>query len=122
MVDIPRSVRPAAGYARSLGVLRRAARLRPDIPTKSGIMLGLGEADPEVERTLCDLREAGVSLLTLGQYVRPSSAHLPVDRFVPPEEFEAWAKRAEGLGFREVASGPLVRSSYRAERLAGRLA
>jgi lipoic acid synthetase len=116
---LQRRVRPAASYARSLDVLRRAGRLRPDIPTKSGLMLGLGEREAEVERALGDLREAGVGLLTLGQYLRPSPAHLAVERYVPPAEFDAWAERARALGFREVAAGPLVRSSYRAEKLAG---
>jgi len=117
---LQRRVRPAARYGRSLWVLRRAAELRPDIPTKSGLMLGLGEADDEVEGALRDLRGAGVGLLTLGQYLRPSPDHLPVERFVAPEAFRAWAERARALGFDEVAAGPLVRSSYRAERLAGR--
>lgn len=116
---LQRRVRPAARYERSLGVLRRAGELRPDLPTKSGLMLGLGERDAELERALRDLREAGVSLLTLGQYLRPSPAHLPVERYVPPQEFEAWAERARALGFRDVAAGPLVRSSYHAEALAG---
>lgn len=115
-----RRVRPAAAYERSLAVLRRSSELRPDLPTKSGLMLGLGEAEDEVDAALRDLRAAGVGLLTLGQYLRPSPDHLPVERFVPPEEFRAWAERARALGFEEVASGPLVRSSYRAERLAGR--
>jgi lipoic acid synthetase len=115
-----RRVRPAARYERSLAVLRRAGELRPDIPTKSGLMLGLGEREDEVAQALRDLRDAGVSLLTLGQYLRPSPQHLPVERFVPPHEFDAWAGRARDLGFRDVASGPLVRSSYHAERLAGR--
>ena len=119
---LQRRVRKAGRYDRSLAVLRRAGELRPDIPTKTGLMLGLGERDDELERSLGDLREAGVRLLTLGQYLQPSPAHLPVERFVPPEEFERWAERARELGFEEVAAGPLVRSSYRAERLAGRLA
>lgn len=114
-----RVVRPAATYARSLGLLRRAGELRPDVPTKSGLILGMGEREPEIERTLRDLRTAGVRLLTLGQYLRPSPDHLPVDRWVEPAEFDAWAERARGLGFEDVASGPLVRSSYHAERLAG---
>ncbi len=118
---LQRRVRPAASYARSLGVLRRARELRPDVPTKSGLMLGLGEREDEVEAALRDLREAGVGLLTLGQYLRPSPDHLPVERYATPEEFAAWAERARALGFEEVASGPLVRSSYRAERLAGRV-
>lgn len=117
---LQRRVRPAAGYARSLAVLRRAAALRPEIPTKSGLILGMGESAEEIEAALRDLRAAAVSLLTLGQYLRPSPAHLPVARWVAPGEFEHWAQRARALGFRDVASGPLVRSSYRAERLAGR--
>ena len=115
-------MRPAARYERSLGLLKRAAELRPDLATKSGLMLGLGERDAEVEAALADLRRAGVALLTIGQYLRPSPQHLPVERFVPPAEFERWGERARALGFRDVASGPLVRSSYHAERLAGRLA
>jgi len=116
---LQRAVRPAARYERSLRVLRRAGELRPQMPTKSGIMLGLGEEEAEIDRALRDLRGAGVTLLTLGQYLRPSPAHHPVLRWVSPAEFDAWAGRARSLGFREVASGPLVRSSYRAERLAG---
>lgn len=117
---LQRRVRPAASHARSLAVLRRARELRPDLPTKSGLMLGLGEEPEEVRAALRDLRGAGVSLLTLGQYLRPSPAHLPVERYAPPEEFAAFAAEARALGFEEVAAGPLVRSSYRAERLAGR--
>jgi len=117
---LQRRVRPAASYARSLGVLRRARELRSGLPTKSGLMLGLGEAPDEVRAALRDLRAAGVALLTLGQYLRPSPAHLPVERYLPPEEFEAFGDEARALGFEEVAAGPLVRSSYRAERLAGR--
>jgi lipoic acid synthetase len=117
---LQRRVRPAASYARSLGVLRRAGELRPDVPRKSGLILGMGERDAEVDAALRDLRAAGVTLLTLGQYLRPSPDHLPVDRWVAPAEFEAWASRARELGFAEVAAGPLVRSSYHAERLAGR--
>jgi lipoic acid synthetase len=81
-------------------------------------MLGLGEADVEVERTLTEIRATGCELLTLGQYLRPSAEHLPVARYVPPDEFREWDRRARALGFRDVASGPLVRSSYRAEQLA----
>jgi lipoic acid synthetase len=119
---LQRRARPAAGYQRSLSVLRRSAELRPDIPTKSGLMLGLGEREEEIEATLRDLRQAGVTLLTLGQYLRPSADHLPVERYPSPREFEGWEKRALALGFRGVAAGPLVRSSYHAEKLAGRLA
>jgi lipoyl synthase len=119
---LQRRVRPAARYERSLSLLRRAAELRPEIVTKSGLMLGLGERDAEVEAALGDLRRAGVALLTIGQYLRPSPSHLPVERFISPAEFDSWGERARALGFRDVASGPLVRSSYHAERLAGRLA
>jgi lipoic acid synthetase len=117
---LQRKIRPAAGYARSLGVLCRAAKLRPDIPTKSGLILGMGERKEEIDAALRDLRAAGVTLLTLGQYLRPSEEHLPLDRWVTPAEFDAWRDRALGLGFREVASGPLVRSSYHAEKSAKR--
>ena len=119
---LQRRVRPVAGYRRSLTVLRRAGELRPDIPTKSGLMAGLGERDEEIEATLRDLRGAGVTLLTLGQYLRPSADQLPVDRYLSPEEFGSWRQRALALGFRGVVAGPLVRSSYHAEKLAGRLA
>jgi lipoic acid synthetase len=115
---LQRRVRPAASYERSLAVLRRAGELRPDIPTKSGLILGMGERDEEIAQALADLRAAGVSLLTLGQYLRPSSDHLPVDRYLSPAQFDALAERARALGFRDVAAGPLVRSSYHAEQLA----
>jgi lipoic acid synthetase len=115
---LQRRVRPQARYDRSLGVLATSRRLRPDIPTKTGIMLGLGEEAEEVRRTLRDIRAQGCGLLTIGQYLRPSSRHLPVARYVEPEEFAGWAAEARALGFDEVASGPLVRSSYRAETLA----
>jgi lipoic acid synthetase len=117
---LQRRVRPAASYARSLALLRRAGELCPAIPRKSGLMLGLGEREDELRVALRDLRAAGVALLTLGQYLRPSPDHLPMERWVPPEEFEAWAAEARAIGFEEVAAGPLVRSSYRAEQLAGR--
>jgi lipoyl synthase len=116
---LQRKVRPAASYGRSLGVLRRAGELSPEIPRKSGLILGMGEREEEIGQALADLRTAGVSRLTLGQYLRPSPDHLPLDRWVPPAEFARWAAHARGLGFTQVASGPLVRSSYHAERLAG---
>jgi len=119
---LTRKVRVAARYHRSLALLRRAGELHPEIPTKSGLMLGLGETEAELDRTLSDLHAAGVRLLTLGQYLQPSPGHLPVERWVTPAEFEAWGARALELGFREVAAGPLVRSSYHAEKLARRLA
>ncbi len=109
---------PRAGYDRSLEVLARAKRAGADAPvTKSSIMLGLGESDEELDRAYRDLRAAGVDLLTLGQYLRPSARHLPVLRYVPPEEFARQRERALALGFAGVEAGPLVRSSYRAESL-----
>ncbi|MBN1103287.1 MAG: lipoyl synthase [Deltaproteobacteria bacterium] len=108
------SVRPQAVYGRSLELLERVSRLNPSIQTKSGLMLGLGESDEEIRSTLGDLLKAGCRLLTLGQYLQPSKAHHPVARFVPPEEFNGWRQRALSMGFSQVASGPFVRSSYRA--------
>jgi lipoic acid synthetase len=109
------SVRPGAVYRRSQELLERAKRFEPTIPTKSGLMLGLGESPEEIDQTLRDLRRMGCDILTLGQYLQPSGKHLPVHRFVHPGEFEEWRKIGLELGFAEVASGPLVRSSYRAE-------
>ncbi|HEX9815953.1 MAG TPA: lipoyl synthase [Candidatus Thermoplasmatota archaeon] len=103
-----------ADYDQSLKVLRRAKELNPKQFTKSSIMLGLGETDEELVQTFRDLRAAGVDVLTLGQYLRPSSWHLPVIAYVPPARFEALKKEAETHGFLYVASGPLVRSSYKA--------
>jgi len=109
---------PRASYDRSLSVLRTMRRLGGDeLVTKSSVMLGLGETDPELERALRDLRSVGVDLLTLGQYLRPSPTHRPVHRYVPPEEFAGWQATALSLGFAGAACGPLVRSSYRAEEL-----
>ncbi len=109
---------PRAGYDRSLRVLRRARELGPpNLVTKSSIMLGVGESDDELERTFSDLRGAGVDLLTLGQYLRPSPTHLAVQRYVTPEEFARWRARGLAHGFAGVEAGPLVRSSYRAETL-----
>ena len=104
-------------YEQTLDVLRRSKDLRPDVVTKSSIMLGLGETDDETTETLADLRAAGCEIVTLGQYLRPSLKHLPVERYVTPEEFESWRERAEAMGFAFCASGPLVRSSYRAGEL-----
>ncbi len=108
------SVRPGAVYQRSIDLLKSARQMDPSIPTKSGLMLGLGERPEEVKQVLNDLLEAGCRILTLGQYLQPSAEHLPVERFVSPEEFEEWRKKALAMGFREVASGPFVRSSYHA--------
>jgi lipoyl synthase len=108
---------PRASFDQSLQVLRRAKELRPDLWTKSSIMIGLGETDDEVSNAMRQLRRADVEMLTLGQYLapgRPGERYLPVDRFVAPEQFHLWAGEARSMGFRAVASGPLVRSSYRA--------
>ena len=111
---------PRAGYERTLEVLRHAKHHRPEILTKSSLMLGLGERDEEIEATLRDLRAAGVDIVTLGQYLRPTANHLPVERFVTPAQFDAYRQYALGLGFLECVSGPLVRSSYRAEQALNR--
>jgi lipoic acid synthetase len=111
------TVRPQAIYERSLELLRRVKEYTPDIPGKSGIMLGLGETDDEIRQTLQDLHDSGCRLLTMGQYLQPSKSHLPVERFVTPEEFDAWRETALEIGFTEVASGPFVRSSYHAKDL-----
>ena len=103
-----------AGYDQSLAVLRAAKAMRPGIYTKSSIMLGLGETEGEVLEALRDLRAVDVNILTLGQYLRPSAWHLPVQEFVSPDRFDAYRGIAERMGFLYVASGPLVRSSYRA--------
>jgi len=107
---------PRAGYEQTLTVLRHAKRFRPDVLTKTSLMLGLGETDDEIAEAMDDIREAGVDILTLGQYLRPTMNHLPVERWVTPEEFERYREWALAKGFLECVSGPLVRSSYRAER------
>lgn len=111
------TVRPEADYSRSLELLRSAGTLDANIATKSGIMLGLGETADEVSQTLCDLRSSGCRIITIGQYLQPTERHLPVTRFVPPEEFEHLRSEALKMGFSEVASGPFVRSSYHAKDL-----
>jgi lipoic acid synthetase len=128
---LQKAIRPAADYDRSLAVLEYAARREfriqnPEsgIPdngkslkalVKSGLMVGLGETDEEIDEALADLRRAGVELLTIGQYLAPSVGHAPVQRYVPPAQFEEYARRGTEMGFRNVASGPMVRSSYMAE-------
>ncbi len=107
-----RKIKPRSNYERSLGLLKNVNDIDPDMITKSGLMLGLGEQTSEVEEVLRALMEVGCSMLTLGQYLAPSFRHVPVVRYVEPEEFAAWRQFALGLGFRSVASGPLVRSSY----------
>ena len=108
---------PRAGYEQTLGVLEHAKRYRPDVLTKTSLMLGLGEDDQEIIRTMDDLRDVGVDILTLGQYLRPTPNHLPVERYVSPDEFAGYRQEGLDKGFVEVVAGPLVRSSYRAERV-----
>ncbi len=109
-----RQVRLGARYERSLEVLAHARRVAPETPTKSGLMLGLGERTAEVLETMRDLRANGVAILTLGQYLRPSPKHLPIARYVPPEEFAEFREAGRAMGFAHVEAGPLVRSSYHA--------
>ena len=111
---------PRASFSRSLEVLRQSKQIRPDLLTKSSLMVGLGETNAEVTDTMLRLLDVDVDILTLGQYIspgRPGGRFLEVDRYVQPEQFAAWEKEARGYGFRAVASGPLVRSSYRAGTL-----
>ena len=113
-----RQVRLGARYERSLDVLAHAKRTAPAIPTKSGLMLGLGETGAEVLQVMRDLRAHRVDILTLGQYLRPSPKHLPIVRYVPPEEFAELRAAGLEMGFGHVEAGPLVRSSYHASGLA----
>jgi len=109
-------VRPQAVYERSLEVLRHTKRSAPDLVCKSGIMVGLGETRDEVLATMRDIREQGTDILTIGQYLRPSAQHLPIERYWSPEEFDGLRDAGMAMGYRHVESGPLVRSSYHAER------
>ena len=111
---------PRAGYEQTLRVLAHAKQHRAAVLTKSSLMLGLGESDAEIDATLADLRAAAVDIVTLGQYLRPTLNHLPVQRYVTPEEFDRYRERALARGFLECVSGPLVRSSYRAEQALNR--
>jgi len=111
---------PRAGYDQTIGVLRAAKAHRPSVLTKTSLMLGLGESDAEIHATMVDLRAAAVDILTLGQYLRPTPNHLNVERFVAPDEFDRYREWALALGFLECVSGPLVRSSYRAEQALAR--
>jgi lipoic acid synthetase len=115
--SLQRHVRPQADYGRSLRVLRRASDA--GMATKSGIMLGLGETEQEIRQTICDLKQVGkISILTVGQYLRPTAGHLEIERYYSPEEFASWKKYAETIGIASVASGPMVRSSYHADEAA----
>jgi len=113
-----KACRPGADYAHSLRLLQTFKMRCPGVPTKSGIMLGLGESDEEVLQVLRDLRAHDVDMLTIGQYLQPSAHHLPVERFVPPEQFTEFERIAREMGFKNVASGPMVRSSYHADQQA----
>ena len=110
-----RKARPGADYKGSLELLKKFKQLHPEVQTKSGLMLGLGETMQEVEEVMSDLRQHDCNMLTLGQYLQPSREHLPVARFVTPEEFEQLRRLGESMGFSNVASGPMVRSSYHAD-------
>jgi lipoic acid synthetase len=112
-----RRVRPQAIYERSLRVLAFAKRHRPEVLTKSGLMVGLGETELEVHRLLSDLRESDTDVATIGQYLQPTRKRLPVEEFVRPEVFETYREYGESIGFRSVFSGPLVRSSYMADQV-----
>jgi lipoic acid synthetase len=119
--SVPRlykAVRPGADYAHSLQLLREFKRRYPKVVTKSGLMVGLGETDEEILQVMRDLRENGVEMLTIGQYLQPTRHHLPVLRFVEPAQFDAFRCAAEGMGFSNAACGPMVRSSYFADRQA----
>lgn len=111
-----KQVRPGSDYQWSLDLLKRYKQARPDVLTKSGLMLGLGETAEELIQVMRDMRAHDIDMITLGQYLQPSRNHLPVARFVPPEEFDEYGRIAEELGFKSVASGPLVRSSYHADK------
>ncbi len=113
-----KQARPGSDYAHSLKLLQQFKMRFPTIPTKSGLMLGLGEMDDEIKQTLLDLRAHDVDMLTLGQYLQPSKFHMPVGRYITPEQFASLAEFAKEIGFKNVASGPLVRSSYHADKQA----
>ena len=108
---------PRAGYRQTLEVLAHAKQYRPDVLTKTSLMLGLGETDVEIVQAMDDLKESATDILTFGQYLRPTKNHLPIERYVTPEEFECYREWGLARGFLEVVAGPLVRSSYRADRV-----
>ncbi|MAK44849.1 MULTISPECIES: lipoyl synthase [Spongiibacter] len=111
-----KKIRPGSDYQWSLDLLKKYKERRPDVLTKSGLMLGLGETADELIQVMKDMRAHNIDMITLGQYLQPSRDHLPVDRFVTPEEFDEFGRIAEELGFKSVASGPMVRSSYHADK------
>jgi lipoic acid synthetase len=112
-----RRVRPQGNYDRTLELIRRSRQLAPKIYTKSGIMVGLGETDEEIRACMQDLRDVDCDILTIGQYLQPSQKHLKVDNFIHPEQFNAWKAFGEEIGFLQVVSSPLTRSSYHAEQV-----
>ena len=114
-----KEARPGSDYAFSLNLLKKFKALFPDIPTKSGIMVGLGETDEEVLQVMRDMRAHGIDMLTIGQYLAPSSSHLPVRRYVHPDQFKAFEAQAYAMGFKHAAVGAMVRSSYHADEQAG---
>ena len=116
-----RKARPGADYAGSLELIRIFGDRHPQVPTKSGLMVGLGEEIEEVYAVMHDLRQSGCDMLTIGQYLAPSDSHLPVERYYTPEEFDSLRVYGEEIGFKNVASGPLVRSSYHADAQFGLL-
>jgi len=113
-----RQARPGGNYAHSLALLQQFKQRHPDVPTKSGLMVGLGERDDEIVQVMRDLRAHDVDMVTIGQYLAPSAHHLPVERYVHPDTFAMFEREAQSLGFRNAAIGPLVRSSYHADRQA----
>ena len=113
-----RKARPGGDYAHSLRLLQNFKALHPSVPTKSGLMVGLGESEDEILQVMRDLRAHGVDMLTIGQYLQPSPHHLPVERYVQPEIFNSFERHAAALGFRHAAIGPMVRSSYHADQQA----
>ncbi len=108
---------PRASYQQTIDVLQHAKQYRPDVLTKTSLMLGLGEQDREIMQTMDDLRAAHVDILTLGQYLRPTANHLAIERYVTPDEFDTYRREGLEKGFVEVVAGPLVRSSYRADQV-----
>ena len=107
---------PRAGYGQTLAVLEHGKKYRPEVLTKTSLMLGLGETEDEIKQAMDDMREHQVDIVTFGQYLRPTANHLPINRYVTPEEFDLYREWGLERGFLEVVSGPMVRSSYRAEQ------
>ena len=118
MPRLYKAARPGSDYAHSLALLRDFKARHPSVPTKSGLMVGLGETNEEILEVMRDLRAHSVDMLTIGQYLQPSKSHLPVTRFVHPDEFAMFEREAAAMGFANAACGPMVRSSYHADRQA----